>query len=143
MGELLDVVGTALGGEMVTTTVEGRERFGVTVRYPRELRSNPEQIEREVLVPTMGGAMVPLGQVAKVVVARARPVSDRERTAFSVHLRRHPRSRHRLLRRRRTQGGGRTGEIPGRLLHHLERPVRGDGARDREDEDRRTGHACC
>ena len=41
VGELLDVIGTALGGEMVTTTVEGRERFGVIVRYPRELRSGP------------------------------------------------------------------------------------------------------
>jgi Cu(I)/Ag(I) efflux system membrane protein CusA/SilA len=46
----------ALGGEMVTTTVEGRERFGVIVRYPRELRDSPERIAREVLVPTMGGA---------------------------------------------------------------------------------------
>ena len=39
VGDLLDVISTALGGEMVTTTVEGRERFGVIVRYPRELRS--------------------------------------------------------------------------------------------------------
>jgi Cu(I)/Ag(I) efflux system membrane protein CusA/SilA len=54
VGELQDVIGSALGGEMVTTTVEGRERFGVTVRYPRELRSDPQQIAREVLVPTMG-----------------------------------------------------------------------------------------
>jgi Cu(I)/Ag(I) efflux system membrane protein CusA/SilA len=38
------VIGTALGGEMVTTTVEGRERFGVIVRYPRELRSDPQRI---------------------------------------------------------------------------------------------------
>jgi Cu(I)/Ag(I) efflux system membrane protein CusA/SilA len=55
VGDLQDVIGSALGGEMVTTTVEGRERFGVTVRYPRELRSDPQQIAREVLVPTMGG----------------------------------------------------------------------------------------
>ena len=40
VGELQEVIGTALGGEMVTTTVEGRERFGVTVRYPRELRDS-------------------------------------------------------------------------------------------------------
>lgn len=39
VGEFQDVIGGALGGEMVTTTVEGRERYGVTVRYPRELRS--------------------------------------------------------------------------------------------------------
>jgi Cu(I)/Ag(I) efflux system membrane protein CusA/SilA len=58
---------------MVTTTVEGRERFGVTVRYPRELRSDPQQIAREVLVPTMGGTMVPLGQLAKVSVAKGTP----------------------------------------------------------------------
>lgn len=52
MGELQDVIGTALGGEMVTTMVQGRERFGVTVRYPREMRSDPQQTAREVLVTT-------------------------------------------------------------------------------------------
>ncbi len=86
VGELLDVIGTALGGEMVTTTVEGRERFGVTVRYPRELRANPEQIEREVLVPIMGGAMVPLGQVAKVVVARGTPGIRTENALLSAYI---------------------------------------------------------
>ena len=86
VGELLDVIGTALGGEMVTTTVEGRERFGVTVRYPRELRTNPEQIEREVLVPIMGGAMVPLGQVAKVVVARGAPGIRTENALLSAYI---------------------------------------------------------
>ena len=62
VGDLQDVIGAALGGEMVTTTVEGRERYGVNVRYPRELRADPQQIAREVLVPTASGAMVPLGQ---------------------------------------------------------------------------------
>jgi Cu(I)/Ag(I) efflux system membrane protein CusA/SilA len=86
VGELLDVIGTALGGEMVTTTVEGRERFGVTVRYPRELRTHPEQIEREVLVPIMGGAMVPLGQVARVVVARGTPGIRTENALLSAYI---------------------------------------------------------
>jgi Cu(I)/Ag(I) efflux system membrane protein CusA/SilA len=86
VGELLDVIGTALGGEMVTTTVEGRERFGVTVRYPRELRSSPERIEREVLVPTMGGAMVPLGQVARVVVTRGTPGIRTENALLSAYV---------------------------------------------------------
>ncbi len=86
VGELLDVIGTALGGEMVTTAVEGRERFGVTVRYPRELRSNPEQIEREVLVPIMGGAMVPLGQVAKVAVVRGAPGIRTENALLSAYI---------------------------------------------------------
>jgi len=86
VGELQDVIGSALGGEMVTTTVEGRERFGVTVRYPRELRTHPEQIEREVLVPTMGGAMVPLGQVAKVSVARGTPGIRTENALLSAYI---------------------------------------------------------
>src|ERR1019366_7507218 len=73
VGDLQDVISTALGGEMVTTTVEGRERFGVIVRYPRELRGDPQQIGREVLVPTMDGAMIPLGQLAKIEVAKGAP----------------------------------------------------------------------
>lgn len=86
VGELPDVIGPALGGEMVTTTVEGRERFGVTVRYPRELHSNPEQIEREVLMPIMGGAMVPLGKVARVVVARGTPGIRTESALLSAYI---------------------------------------------------------
>lgn len=86
VGDLLDVVGTALGGEMVTTTVEGRERFGVTVRYPRELRTDPQQIAREVLVPTMDGAMVPLGQVARVEVAKGAPGIRTENALLSAYI---------------------------------------------------------
>ncbi len=86
VGELLDVVGSALGGEMVTTTVEGRERFGVTVRYPRELRSDPQQIAREVLIPTMDGAMIPLGQVAKVVITKGAPGIRTENALLSAYI---------------------------------------------------------
>ncbi|NVO06878.1 MAG: efflux RND transporter permease subunit, partial [Rhodoferax sp.] len=86
VGELQDVIGTALGGEMVTTTVEGRERFGVTVRYPRELRGNPQQIASEILVPTMGGAMVPLGQLAKVEIAKGAPSIRTENALLSTYI---------------------------------------------------------
>ena len=86
VGDLLDVVGTALGGEMVTTTVEGRERFGVTVRYPRELRSDPQQIAREVLVPTMDGAMIPLGQLARVVITKGAPGIRTENALLSAYI---------------------------------------------------------
>ncbi len=86
IGDLLDVVGTALGGEMVTTTVEGRERFGVTVRYPRELRSDPDLIAREVLIPTMDGAMIPLGQLARVVVAKGTPGIRTENALLSAYI---------------------------------------------------------
>ncbi|WP_301103139.1 efflux RND transporter permease subunit [Propionivibrio sp.] len=86
VGELQDVISTALGGEMVTTTVEGRERFGVTVRYPRELRSDPQQIAREVLIPTMDGAMIPLGQVARVEIAKGAPAIRTENALLSAYI---------------------------------------------------------
>jgi len=86
VGEVQEVIGTALGGEMVTTTVEGRERFGVTVRYPRELRGSPAQIEREVLVSTMSGAQIPLGQVARVKVVRGTPGIRTENALLSAYI---------------------------------------------------------
>ncbi len=86
VGELQDVIGQALGGEMVTTTVEGRERFGVTVRYPRELRSDPQQIAQQVLVPTADGAMIPLGQLAKVQVAKGTPGIRTENALLSAYI---------------------------------------------------------
>jgi Cu(I)/Ag(I) efflux system membrane protein CusA/SilA len=55
----------AVGGENITTTVEGRERYPVNVRYPRELRDDVERLKR-VLVPTPGGAQVPLAQLAEI-----------------------------------------------------------------------------
>jgi len=73
VGDVQEVVSTALGGEMVTNTVEGRERFGVVVRYPRELRTDPVGIATQVLVPIMGGSMIPLGQVARVRLAKGPP----------------------------------------------------------------------
>lgn len=56
---------TAIGGMAVTTTVEGRERFPVRVRYPRELRDNPESIKK-MLVPTPVGVQVPLGELVSI-----------------------------------------------------------------------------
>ena len=67
------VVAAALGGETITTTVEGRERYGINLRYPRALRDDPQTIASQVLVPTAGGAMVPLGQVASVRITTGPP----------------------------------------------------------------------
>src|SRR5574343_482301 len=86
VGDVQEVIGQALGGEMVTTTVEGRERFGVTVRYPRELRADPQQIAREVLVPTMEGAMIALVQLARVVVAKGTPGIRTENALLSAYI---------------------------------------------------------
>ena len=80
MGDVLQVVSSALGAETVTTTVEGRERYGVSVRYPRDVRSDPQAIAREVLVPLPNGASIPLGQVAKVALVRG-PSSIRTENA--------------------------------------------------------------
>jgi Cu(I)/Ag(I) efflux system membrane protein CusA/SilA len=83
---LQGVISSALGGEMVTTTVEGRERFGVSVRYPRELRADPDAIARHVLVPTMSGAMIPLGQVATVSVELGPPGIRTENALLSAYI---------------------------------------------------------
>ena len=86
VGELQEVIGTALGGEMVTTTVEGLERFGVIVRYPRELRQDPQTISTQVLVPIMNGAMIPLGQLARVSLAQAPPAIRTENALLAAYI---------------------------------------------------------
>ena len=61
-----DVVMSAIGGENVTTTIEGRERYSVNVRYMRDYRSDPESLGR-VLVPSMDGqTQIPLAQLAEI-----------------------------------------------------------------------------
>jgi Cu(I)/Ag(I) efflux system membrane protein CusA/SilA len=86
MGTVQDVIASALGGANVTTTVEGLERFGVNVRYPRELRDSPEKIAREVLVTTPDGAMVPLGQLASVRISKGAPSIRTENALLSAYI---------------------------------------------------------
>jgi len=86
VGDFQEVVMTALGGEMVTTTVEGRERFGVSVRYPRELRTDPQSIATQILVPTMDKAMVPLGQLARVKLVKGPPGIRTENALLSAYI---------------------------------------------------------
>jgi Cu(I)/Ag(I) efflux system membrane protein CusA/SilA len=59
------LIEVAIGGKVVTTTVEGRERYDVRIRYPRELRGGYEEI-LEILVTTANGGLIPLGQVAEI-----------------------------------------------------------------------------
>jgi len=86
VGDLQDVIATALGGENVTTTVEGLERFGVNVRYPRELRGTPEQIAREVLVPAPDGSHIPLGQLARIYISKGAPSIRTENALLSAYI---------------------------------------------------------
>ena len=66
--EVEEVIMSAIGGEVVTTTVEGRERYTVNVRYARELRDDLPKLRR-VLVPTMSGAQIPLEELAEIKLA--------------------------------------------------------------------------
>jgi Cu(I)/Ag(I) efflux system membrane protein CusA/SilA len=72
VGDVQDVIQTAIGGMNVTTTVEGLERYPVNLRYPRELRDNLAALRR-VLVPTPIGAQVPLEQLARLELRKGPP----------------------------------------------------------------------
>ncbi len=72
VGDVQAVITSAIGGETVTTTIEGRERYPVNVRYKRELRDDPDRLRR-VLIPTPNGAQIPLGQIADIVITQGPP----------------------------------------------------------------------
>src|SRR3989475_805874 len=76
-GDVNDIVESAIGGNNITTTVEGRERYPVNVRYARELRDELPKLRR-VLVPTPSGAQVPLGQVATIELRTGPPMIKNE-----------------------------------------------------------------
>ena len=65
INDVQDVIMSAVGGETVSTTIEGRERYSINVRYPRDLRENVDQLER-ILVKTMNGVQVPMSELADI-----------------------------------------------------------------------------
>mgnify|MGYP000049368087 FL=1 len=67
--DIQQIIMSAIGGENITTTVEGIERYPVNVRYKRELRDNIDKIGR-VFIPTMGGQHIPLSQVADIQLSK-------------------------------------------------------------------------
>jgi Cu(I)/Ag(I) efflux system membrane protein CusA/SilA len=77
VGDVQDVIMSAIGGMQVTETVEGLERYPVNIRYPRDLRDSPEQLSR-VLVPTPYGAQIPLGQLVHMELRRGAPAIKSE-----------------------------------------------------------------
>ncbi|MDJ1156797.1 CusA/CzcA family heavy metal efflux RND transporter [Chelatococcus sp. SYSU_G07232] len=86
ISDVQDVIATALGGEAVTTTVEGRERYAVNVRYPRDFRSDPQAIAQEVLVPLPNGGTVPLGEVAAIRPTRGATAIRTENGQLAVYI---------------------------------------------------------
>ena len=77
VGEVNDIIETAIGGKNITTTIEGRERYPVNVRYARGLRENLDQLNR-ILVATPSGAQVPLGQLASLTMRTGPPMIKNE-----------------------------------------------------------------
>jgi Cu(I)/Ag(I) efflux system membrane protein CusA/SilA len=86
VGDVLNVISTALGAEAVTTTVEGRERYNVAVRYPRDYRDNPKAIASEVLIPTPSGGTVPLGEVAAVSLGQGPSMIRTENAQLALYI---------------------------------------------------------
>ena len=77
VGDVQDVIQSAIGGMNVTQTVEGLERYPVNVRYPRELRDNIDSLKR-TLIPTPTGAQIPLSLVSDLQLRRGPPAIKTE-----------------------------------------------------------------
>jgi len=71
VADVQEVLGAALGGMTITTTVEGLERYSVNLRYSRDFRSNLDALKNDIVIPTPTGAQVPLGQLASIQVVNA------------------------------------------------------------------------
>jgi copper/silver efflux system protein len=86
VGDLQNLIAMALGAEPVTMTVEGRERYAVSIRYPRDYRSDPQAIATQVLVPLADGGTVPLGQIAKVSLAQGPSSIRTENSQLAAYI---------------------------------------------------------
>ena len=85
VGDVEDVIQTAIGGMNVTNTVEGLARYPVNIRYARELRDNLPALRR-ILVPTPSGVKIPLGYVADIKLSKGPPVIKSENARRSAWL---------------------------------------------------------
>jgi Cu(I)/Ag(I) efflux system membrane protein CusA/SilA len=83
VGDIQDVIKTAIGGMNVTTTIQGLERYPVNVRYPRGLRDDMSKLKR-VLIPTPRGEHIPMAQVAKISIKKGPPVIKTENARLNA-----------------------------------------------------------
>ena len=74
-----EILQVAVGGMSLSTSVEGRERFPLRVRYARELRDNPEDLKK-ILIPAMNGVQIPLGEIADIDYTRGAQMIRSENT---------------------------------------------------------------
>jgi Cu(I)/Ag(I) efflux system membrane protein CusA/SilA len=79
ISDVQEILQVAVGGMSLSTSVEGRERFPIRVRYARELRDNPEDLKR-ILIPSMNGVQVPLGEIADLDYTRGAQMIRSENT---------------------------------------------------------------
>jgi len=79
VSDVQDVLQVAMGGMTLSTSVEGRERFPMRVRYARELRDNPDDIKR-ILIPAMNGTQIPLSEIADIHYTRGAQMIKTEDT---------------------------------------------------------------
>ena len=85
VGDVQDIIMTAVGGMNITQTVEGLERYPVNLRYGSELRDTPEKLRR-ILVPTPTGAHVPIAQLADIRIVKGPPVVKSENARNSAYV---------------------------------------------------------
>ena len=87
VGDVQDIIMTAVGGMNITMTVEGLERYPVNLRYGSELRDTPEKLRR-ILVPTPSGAQIPIAQLADIRIVKGPPVvkSENARNSAFVYI---------------------------------------------------------
>ncbi len=87
IGDIQDIIQSAVGGMNVSYTVEGLERYPINVRYPRELRDSISKLKR-VLIPTPSGAQIPISQVAEIRISKGAAVikSENSRTTAWVYV---------------------------------------------------------
>jgi Cu(I)/Ag(I) efflux system membrane protein CusA/SilA len=85
VGDVQDVIMTAIGGMNITETVEGLERYPVNLRYKPELRDDPQKLAR-VLVPTPRGEQIPLGQLAELRIRKGPPAIKSENARLNAWI---------------------------------------------------------
>jgi len=85
VSDIQEVLQVAVGGMALTSSVEGRERFPIRVRYARELRDNPDDIKR-ILIPGVNGVQVPLGEIADIDYTRGAQMIRSENTFLNGYV---------------------------------------------------------
>ena len=85
VSDVQEVLQVAVGGMVLSNSVEGRERFPIRVRYARELRDNPDDLKR-ILIPAMNGVQIPLGEIADVGYTRGAQMIRSENTFLNGYV---------------------------------------------------------